>query len=263
MKSNLSVFNSYWIRRLQIQRLQAFGVIASSSCQHKAGDKSARCSAPEAGLTLLECLVAIAVIALTGAMVGPPLLLATATRIQNQRAEQALQIGQGEVDRVRSLVERGEHTPTNLPAAVAGNPTNLDTATTPASVVGALKSVSSTCSTYTGAQIPVDRALQIDVDGDCQPDFLMQVFRTRGTVSQREQVGRNRPGEFGLMVRVYAAIAQTNLGNLDKEPASLRFTSGEGNQRSRPLAVLTTQITWSESDNSLFCYQELANCQPQ
>ncbi|MGJ3247534.1 MAG: type II secretion system protein [Elainellaceae cyanobacterium] len=261
MKSNLSVLNSYWIR-LQIQRLQAFGVIASPHQHRKAVSKSACRSAPEAGLTLLECLVAIAVIALTGAMVGPPLLLATATRIQNQRAEQALQIAQGEVDRVRSRVERGEHTPTNLPAA-AGNPTSLETVATPASVASALKSVSSTCSTYAGTQIPLNQALQIDVDGDCQPDFLMQVFRTRGTVSQREQVGRNRPGEFDLMVRVYAAIAQTNLGNLDNEPASLRFTSGEGNQRSRPLAVLATQITWSESDNSLFCYQELANCQPQ
>ncbi|HHP7246168.1 MAG TPA: type II secretion system protein [Elainellaceae cyanobacterium] len=261
MKSNLSVLNSCLIR-LQIQRLQVLGVIASPSQHHQAVGKSVRRSAPEAGLTLLECLVAIAVIALTGAMVGPPLLLATATRIQNQRAEQALQIAQGEVDRVRSLVERGEHTPTNLPAAASGNPA-LNTIATPASVVGSLKSVSSTCSTYTGAQIPINRALQIDIDGDCQSDFLMQVFRTSGTVSQREQVGRNRPGEFDLMVRVYAAIAQTNLGNLDTEPASLRFTSGEGNQRSRPLAVLTTQITWSESDNSLFCYQELANCQPQ
>ena len=63
--------------------------------------------ASEDGLTLLECLVAIAVIALTGAMIGPPLVMAAATRVQNRRAEQALQLAQGEVDRIRAMVIRG------------------------------------------------------------------------------------------------------------------------------------------------------------
>jgi prepilin-type N-terminal cleavage/methylation domain-containing protein len=258
MKASLLVIHPFLKRRLNVQILQAFG--ASSSSQKQSPFQTNRRSS-ESGLTLIECLVAIAVIGLTGAMIGPPLLLAAATRIQNQRAEQALQIAQGEVDRVRMLVERGEHTPPNLPAV--GSITNLQA---PSGLVTSIKTVKSTCpNRYNGAQLPINQALQIDVDGDCEVDFLMQVARTQGRTSTRESAsgGRQRPGEFDLLIRVYSEIAADNLGNLEIEPASLRFTSGEGNQRSRPLAVLATQITWSESDNSLFCYQGLNNCQPQ
>ncbi len=259
MKVSLSLLHPLLRRRLNIQILQAFDILQSSQVQSSQQVPSRRLS--ESGLTLLECIVAIAVIGITGAMIGPPLLLAAATRIQNQRAEQALQIAQGEVDRVRMLVERGEHTPGNLP--LVGVVTNLPA---PSALVVPLKTVNSSCpNRYQGTQLPINQVLQIDVDGDCQTDFLMQVARTQGRTSTRESAagGRRRPGEFDLLVRVYSEIAANNMGNLETEPASLQFTSGEGNQRSRPLAVLTTQITWSESDNSLFCYQDLNNCQPQ
>ena len=73
----------------------------------------------EKGLTLLECLMAVTVMGLTISLVLPPLLIAAATRVQTRRAEQSLQIAQGEVDRIRNLVAINRHIIDALPSAVA------------------------------------------------------------------------------------------------------------------------------------------------
>lgn len=216
---------------------------------------SAYSSRAEQGLTLMECLVAIAVIALTSAMIGPPLVLSAATRLQNQRVEQALQIAQGEVDRLQALVSLSEHQRRALPNVT--NVANLEAQAGPRGAIAQMRSIDDTCSTYNGDPLPTDQVLPIDIDGDCEEDFLMQVFRDDGEFSGAEdnRGASGRPSRFNMMVRVYAANASENFGSLDNpEPASLRFTSGQGNQRERPLAVLTSQLSWSDSDGSLFCY---------
>ena len=50
------------------------------------------------GLTLIECLVAIVVIAITVVAITPPLMLATASRIQSRKVEKANQVAQGELE---------------------------------------------------------------------------------------------------------------------------------------------------------------------
>jgi len=77
----------------------------------------------ESGVTLLECLIGIAVIAITATLILPPLFIASASRVQNRRAEQAFQIAQDEIDRIQTLVASGRHDPANLPAS-AGAFTN-------------------------------------------------------------------------------------------------------------------------------------------
>lgn len=207
------------------------------------------------GLTLMECVVAIAVVALTGALITPPLFLAAATRVQNRRAEQALQIAQGEIDRIRTLVEQGQHDQGDLPAAVPREAFPVDA---PNAVVGVLRSVDATCNTYDGATIPTTELLPIDVDGDCDTDFLLQSFRTGGG-----RLVDNKPSEFEVGVRVYASNVLTPVGGLRElrtEQASLKFTSGEGSQREFPLAVLYTSATWDGSGVALYCYHEAAVC---
>ncbi len=209
------------------------------------------------GLTLLECIVAIAVIAITGAAITPALFLATATRYQNQKSEQALQLAQGEIDRVRTLVDQGRHFPYALPATVP-NGTPLQTYTPPDAAT-VLKSVNDTCNDYDGTAIPPQQALQVDVDGDCEADFLLQAFRTVGSISTGEVTdGTNRPTEFSVGVRAYAISAAGNWANLSTEPASLRFTTGEGNQRVRPLAVLYSRMNWGDTNFALCQYH--GNC---
>ena len=145
---------------------------------HSARHSAQRSPSPDAGLTLIECVVAIAVIALTGAMIGPPLVMAAATRVQNRRAEQALQLAQGEVDRVRAMVVRGEGQDDLLPAK--SNKSNLEEQAVPTTTSGKLRSPA-TCNTYdvsNTTHVPTTtQVLMVDVDGDCEEDFLIQSFR--------------------------------------------------------------------------------------
>jgi prepilin-type N-terminal cleavage/methylation domain-containing protein len=221
-----------------------------------------RPSAPNQGVTLMECLVAIAVIALTSAMIAPPLFIAAATRMQNQRGEQALQIAQGELERIRFLVERGLHTPARLPAV--SSVANLANTPPPTGIfTSAMKSINANCpGAYNDQQYPINLALPVDTNGDCRTDFIVQLFRNQGRIPTAETPppngqGQGRPGEFRAYVRVYASSAVGNWTNLQTTPASLQFTSGEGNQRVRPLAVLTTQINWSDRNFSLCQFQTM------
>jgi prepilin-type N-terminal cleavage/methylation domain-containing protein len=218
------------------------------------------------GFTLLECLMAIAIISLTVVMVMPPLFVATATRVQNRRAEQAFQIAQGEIDRIRVLVERSNHFPQYLPEAVTGL-TKAETQAAPSAIANLIKTSRASCSgatKYTDQKVAPNSVLQVDLDADCQADFLMQVYRTPGTIPPGETAtGNNRPSSFQVGVRVYAALAGAN-GNLSglENPvrqASLKLTSGEGSQRRRPLAVVYSNYTWSDQSFSLCNYQRAGN----
>lgn len=213
------------------------------------------------GLTLLECVVAIAIVALTGALITPPLFLATATRVQNRRSEQALQLAQGEIDRIRTLVEQGEHDIADLPAEITGGFPEA----APTTVANFIRTVNTeTCPGNpplyddNDPPIPASALLPIDTDGDCEEDFYLQSFRTAGG-----RTSENRPSDFEVGVRVYARnVVDTNgrVGTLTTEQAALGFTSGEGNQRESPLAVLYTRATWDGSGVAVYCYHNADGC---
>lgn len=228
---------------------------------------NARRQNSDRGLTIMECLVAILLIGITIAMVTPPLLIATATRVQNRRTEQALQLAQDEVDRISTLVQQGTHENRRLPAVAAG--ANLSTTPAPSQVFNQLKTtrqVGSACppgspfagaARYTNAQVPSNQALPVDVDGDCKPDFYVQVFRTAGVTTSTENAKTDaqtrRPATFVLGIRVYSELAGNNLvaGRLRTEPAQLAFTSGQGRQASNPLAVVYRPMIWGEESDAL------------
>ena len=218
----------------------------------------------EAGVTLLECLIAVAVIGVTSALILPPLFVAAASRVQNRRAEQALQIAQGEVDRIQTMVASGYHTQGRLPAVGTTSGTvSLSTVAPPTGVTGSLlksvKTGAGGCNNYGNEQIPLNQALRIDVDGDCAPDFYMQVFRDN--VSTNTAPGSTIPNNFRLAVRVYSALALPSFGSMTTPvvPASLQITSGTGSQRLRPLAVLNSQVVWSDQSASLCELHEQLN----
>ncbi len=244
-------------------------------------------SASEQGLTIMECLVAVMLIVITIAMVAPPLVLATATRVQNRRAEQALQVAQGEVDRIRALVSTGQHVPASLPASVAGATAGtLASVAAPTQIDARLRSLNPTgteCSNRfdpnsSPPAVAVNAVLPIDVDGDCVPEYLMQIFRTPGLVSRSEGATgqRSRPSEFDIGIRVYPIQAAENFSpqasrnaltlpnDLRTEPAQLQLTSGT--LRKRPLAAFYTKLVWTEERTSLCSFfsqadrQRIASC---
>lgn len=224
------------------QRLQA---VVRSTCSS------------ESGVTLLECLIGVAVIAITATLILPPLFIASASRVQNRRAEQAFQIAQDEIDRIQTLVASGQHNATNLPASAEAF-TNGANVGPPTRVAGVRKCVNTGLpNQYMGVGVGALQAIPIDIDGitvngdPCAPEFYMQVFRS---VSPNDTApGSNRQNSFILGVRVYSVIAQPNFGSMTTpvQPAALNITSGTGSQRVRPLVALYPRMTWSDQGTTL------------
>lgn len=234
--------------RLRYQILRRLAILPDSNMD----------GSSELGLTLIECLMAIVVIAITIVAISPPIMLATGTRIQSRRIEMANQIAQGEIDRVRSIVESSAYTLKTLPidaatnelktvAVAQGNPVS-NPLQSPAECAGNTRYPDPDT---TKDPVPVDKLVRVDVDGDCQADFMMQVFRTTG-----QPAAPNTPVSFDMGVRVYMYYptdAQT-FPTLSKERASAAMTS---RQRDRevsvryPMAVLYSNISRTDLPTSL------------
>jgi len=195
-------------------------------------------NADEKGLTLIECLVAIAVIAATIGVIAPVTVLAVATRVQNQRAAQASLIAQSEVDRIRLLVERGGDYTAKLDELVAvATQTDVDDVPSP----------------DTAEALPTTPSVGIAryVRGD--EDFSVQSFR----ITNPDGVTADGlPVAFELGVRVYRTktIDELDPADMLEDPISLAMTSGEGQAGSRPMAVLYTTIMKSDDKESLCDY---------
>ena len=193
----------------------------------------------EQGLTLIECLVAIIMVALVGSAITPALVISVASRVQSQKAEQALELAQSEIDRVRVLVERGQATADNLPPAVAANDISEEAAI--AEVNGPL-----IANPVAEPSTPFETRL-VDLQGN---QFAVQVFRSPGLEVS------DVPVAFRLGVRVYdeRAVTSGGTGNLPTVPASLGMTGGEGERGQRPLAALYTTVARGEVSASMCNY---------
>jgi prepilin-type N-terminal cleavage/methylation domain-containing protein len=178
------------------------------------------------GLTLIECLVAIVMVGLIGSAIAPALLISVATRVQSQKAEQALELAQSEIDKVRQLMEREEADTTTLPPSAPFTGT-YTTDNLVANVAGP---------TYGAPVANPDTAFKtraVELNGE---RFAVQVYRTPGKF-----VG-SVPVTFNLGVRVYDydAVVATGSGNLGTDPAALKMVGTKGQRTSRPLVSLYT-----------------------
>ncbi len=196
------------------------------------------------GFSLLECLVGIVIITIVVTTFTPLIFLSVGTRIQNRRAEQALQLAQGEIDRVRRTVERGIYNDTtDLPPQAGAANNRPQDQPGPAS----FRQLQSNQNFPTSAS----EASLIDVNGDGDPDFLVQTYRTAGVRNSTSDLMA-----FSMGVRVYAYTARQNIGRLETTAASLSMTTALGQQQRRPLAVMYSNVVRSDRGTSLQCYQE-------
>ena len=195
----------------------------------------------QAGLTLIECLVAISVIAASMGVIAPVTVLAVATRVQNQRAEQAVHIARAEVDRVRLIVERDKNYKAKLNEIVA------------LSAETSLNDVLPPDTASNSPSMPLATSVARKVKGN--EGFSVQVFRS---TNANGLAADGTPLAFKLGVRVYRtkAIDDYSVSQLSKEPASLTMTSGEGSATTRPLAVLETTVVKSDEKKSLCDYRK-------
>jgi prepilin-type N-terminal cleavage/methylation domain-containing protein len=221
----------------------------------------------EQGLTLIECLVAMIIITLTVVAITPPVFIATATRVQSRRAQQANQIAQAEVDRVRTIMERANFTRDQLPAEI-GRPTDFTTVASPSAPATEILSLGA-CGTYppvsTGGAaitpVPATSFIPVDVDGDCTPEYIMQVFRTDGCVPA-DIAARSAtlppPSSFTMGVRVYSFNPNEPLPPLGTDRAALALTTGKrdggvAGQVRQPLQVLISKVTQSGVAQAIEC----------
>ena len=217
------------------------------------------------GFTLIESLVAMVVISITLVAITPPIFWATGTRVQNRRAEQALALAQGEIDRVRAQVERGisvdasnlDDFPTNyLPQSVGDISVFKDypaplTAWTNVRSTDPNNNTAEKITTGKKRYPDANQYIPVDMDGDGKNDFLIQVFRDVGVCGGAVCTDKNPPTIFSVKVRVYAGMAAVNAGKLSVERASLTGSTGTGQANFRPLAVLSSRVAKSVSIEAL------------
>ena len=211
------------------------------SWQHKRLFRSLRDPKNEQGLTLLECLVAIALMGLTAGIIAPVMVFSVATRVQSQRAEQALQLAQGEIEKIRLMVDRGGDYSSELSAYPITTATSIADTNPPDSSRASLDSTTTNVAKY------------INIDSDSDNEFAVQVFRSEGI----QPAGSTVPIAFEVGVRVYEDSAvQDNSANLQRDSASLNFTSGEGDRTTRPLAVIYADIFQGDRADALCEYRK-------
>lgn len=202
----------------------------------------------DTGLTLLECLAAIVVVGMIGTAIAPVLVLSVATRIQSQKSEQALNLAQGEIDRIRVLVEQGEGP--DYTAAIDSLPED-----TAAADITAVAAPTAGAGPITPANIAdfdaPNKTLAVDIDDDGEFDFAVQRFRT-------EKDGDNSANDEGFFVgvRVYDYNALTSGNTLSSEQGSLALTSSQGDRLEAPLATLYTSVFRTAEGAALCNYMD-------
>lgn len=212
----------------------------------------------EKGLTLLESLVGIMVVAVVVSLITPALVVGYASRIKNYRTDQAIKLARGEIDRVRLEVERGNYNslPPRLPQ-IGGGQFDLDSQV-PAPDRNQNLGL---CPLNATDATPVTAWCAVDINGDGPQnwDLGVQTFISSTPAVAYEQAGNKRVA-FLMGVRVYTRAALTS-GNLKpfprRETASGGLTSGQ--VVSLPLVTFYTPIVKSDLPTSRFAYCELNN----
>ena len=195
----------------------------------------------EKGLTLVEALAAIVIFGFSITAVTAPLMLSMATRVRAHRAEQAMELAQGEIDRVRLLLERGDIN------------NDLVSLLPPDGGTGAAAEVAAPTGQDTTCEPAAENATQwclVKVNND---EFAIQTFRTK---TQPISTTNTTPAGFTIGVRVYTKAAIDNNATLGTEPISLAF-SAANTASAGPLVAVYTPIVRSDLPNSAGIYRNL------
>jgi type II secretory pathway pseudopilin PulG len=219
---------------------------------------------------MMEVLVGLAVIIIIISVITPPLVMSTAIRVRNYRTQQAMKLAQGEIDRVRLLVERGDLTRDELikqlPPYMKGvSSFDVDSVQPPTSTTPAqncpLSEVSGTTDVTTWCSV--------DLDGDTKWDMGIQSFRTLPPpevvavtkTSASDTIGQQVA--FGMGVRVYtreALLSGKPASVVNPKAVSMNFSSGQS--LSHPLAYIKTAIVRSDLSISSYSYCQLIKRNP-
>lgn len=215
----------------------------------------------EQGLTLIEALAAIVIFGLCITAITSPMMFAMATRVRAHRAQQAMQIAQGEIDRVRLVLERGDLPLTQLnsllpPNAGDGEPQDVGPPTTENT---SCRKPPETSPTQPVATSPTEWCLvKLRADGE---EFAVQTFRTK-TTALKDLTDLSPPSQnptpigFVMGVRVYPKTAIDSQKTLSTKPMSLGF-SDVTTGTAAPLVAIYTRVVRSDLPQSGEVYKKL------
>jgi len=188
----------------------------------------------EQGLTLIESLAAMVILTIAIVSISPPIMLSMASRIRAHRAQEAMKLAQGEIDRVRLLVEQGTPDPNRMPPDVgAVQPRQAPVTGTP----------TESCKNNLTAQW-----CHVDLDNDGSWDMAIQRFRTYTRTAGQNNV----PVAFCLGARVYTRPSM-DAGNLQNPPSkTASLALGSGTQLNLPMAAVYVPIVKSDLARASF-----------
>lgn len=207
-------------------------------------------STSDKGFTLIETLMAMLITTAILSMVASIFLISTASRVQTLQAERAIDIAQGEIDRVQTYVAsgvKGTDTTGKVPPVTTGNLTSVSA---PTQIVNQR------------SELTAGKAIKLDADNDGKKDFLIQLFRDTGVTFGSGSAANGELAFFRMGVRVYSLSAESNVGSLQTELASVGFTQGLIDEKEKPLAVLYTEIIRGDSKLSLNQYKQYLSPSP-
>ncbi|MCT7982827.1 type II secretion system GspH family protein [Laspinema sp. A4] len=200
----------------------------------------------EEGLTLIESLAAVIILAISVVAISPPIALSIATRVRAHRAQQAMQLAQGEIDRVRLFVENNDNTLGDNEALLPPDLGKIKRQDIPVSTPNPTNPCHENLS---------DAWCHVHLDDDGEWDMAIQRVRTFTPTIQG-----NRVAAFVMTVRVYTR-GSIDSGNLQSPPsgtASLALSAATSQSR-LPLAAFSVPIVKSETRNAFNQYEQFLN----
>ncbi len=236
------------------------------------------------GFTLIECLLAIMIVAILLSAVAPVIVLSIATRLQARRVELASQAAKTYIDNVRAGKIQAQYiVPVTMDEVAVdpatGNKTFTSnratfTATPPASSELNASNCVEGSAIYPYCSSPTSTLYCVDLDGggcsNSSPrDLIVQSFRSQSTVQQAAENAALTPEDlentikkngFLLGVRVYRADSFSAGRILIAGVKDATFTGGTGLRKPQaPLVETTTEINYKDTSYTSLC-DRLGGC---
>ncbi|MEH2263105.1 hormogonium polysaccharide secretion pseudopilin HpsB [Nostoc sp.] len=208
----------------------------------------------DAGFTIIESLVAILIVAILLAAIAPTIVIATATRVQSKRVEQATQAARSFIDGVKTGAVTAPATTTAPNGTLAGNLLNTTNMPPP---------TSSTSTSLYCAIKDTNNNLTIS-NPDCTSNtskifYIQAKTITVTTSTPTDSTGLPKDG-YRLGIRVYRSdidfTKTVSASNGSDKKTQRTFTGTLGDPQS-PLLEMTTEIASRNTSFNALC-QRLA-----
>lgn len=211
----------------------------------------------EEGFSLIEVIVSLLIVSVALAALAPALALAAYRRVLSERIEIGSQLAQGEIDRVRALVD--QCTQAGCPFLKDDLPPDGADFFQPYSGISAPPSIPAVLNVPTtlgGSDVTLVESVGSGLTSGSQDEYVLQTYRNTGApcVDDRNNIiydanGDILPCSFEMGVRVYhrrsfdgSGVAYAGMDSY-REPVTAFASFATEGARLRPVAVVEASIS--------------------